>query len=111
MPRQTVPPAPSGPDNWANVLRSSVAAVVVSGRVCGSQVDGPGVVGNGAGRVLLQSFGLGAVVIRGVIFWIQFGRAVEISYRPVQVTLFRFFDSAINKIAVGRIRSHCSRRR
>src|SRR5439155_25100960 len=61
------------------VLRSSVAAVVVSGRVCGSQVDGPGVVGNGAGRVLLQPFGLGAVVIRGVIFWIQFGRAIEIS--------------------------------
>jgi hypothetical protein len=35
------------------IFRSSVAAIVVSSRVCGAEFYGPRVVGNGAGRVLL----------------------------------------------------------
>src|SRR6201999_2414108 len=53
------------------ILRSGIAAVVVSSRFWRAELDGLGVVGNGAGRILLQPFGLGSVIIRGVIFWIE----------------------------------------
>ena len=83
------------------ILRPGVAAIVVSGRICGAEFDCFGVVGNGASRVILQPFGLSTVIIWRVIFWIEFGRAIEISYGTIQVTVLRFFDPAINEIAVG----------
>jgi hypothetical protein len=82
------------------ILRSSVAAVIVSSRVCGAQFDGSGVVGNGTGRVLLQPFGLGPVVLRGVILWIEFDCPFEIRDSPIQVSFLSFFDPAINEVSI-----------
>src|SRR5205814_9724596 len=80
------------------ILGSGVAAVVIGSGVSGAELDGLRVVGYGARTVFLQPFGLGAVVIRGVIFWIEFARAGEISDSAIQVTVLTFFYAAINKI-------------
>src|SRR4029077_10630867 len=80
------------------------AAIVVSGRICGAEFNCFGVVSYSASRVILQPSGLGAVIIWRVIFWIEFRRAVEISDSTIQIAVLRFFNPAVNEIAVGGVR-------
>src|SRR5262249_43231163 len=63
-----------------------------------------GVVGNGTSGIILQPPGLSTVVIWRVIFRIEFGRSVKIRDSTVQIAVFRFFDPAINKVAIGSVR-------